>query len=447
MKQNFLLVPGTLLGIHGFLISQSGWTATTTNSPGQRAMHSMAHDSIRGRTVLFGGENNAAPLYGDTWEWNGSNWTAIFAMGPAARYAHALAFDSQLGQTLLFGGSGAIGYLGDTWTWNGSTWIPHILAPSPSARMGHAMTFDASRGKVLLFGGINSGAPMGDTWEWNGSAWSQLSATGPQPRIFHAMACDGHHTLMFGGYVDVNTFLGDTWEWAGTSWSQVATGGPTARRGHVLAFDGSRIILFGGQQADNTYLNDTWEWNYGAWTPVAGSSPAWRRFGAASFDGNNVLLFGGDGVTSRLGDTWQWVGRRASATPFGQGCGTPPLMLSPNSGAPPAINSTSQVMVTDMPGGLAFVALGWSRTHFGSYSLPVTLAGFGMPGCNMLQSSDVPAQPITIDGLGIGHYSLAVPNWSGIIGVSLSLQAWAPAPSANQAGVIVSNGVDWVIGY
>ena len=37
-------------------------------------------------------------------------------------------------------------------------------------------------------------------------------------------------------------------------------------------------------------------------------------------------------------------------------------------------------------------------------------------------------------------------NWGSLIGVPLYLQGWAPAPGANPAGVIVSNGIEWFIG-
>ena len=86
----------------------------------------MAYDSARGQVVLFGRENAANFLYGDTWVWDGANWTQKFPQtSPPAREAHAMAYDSAHGQVVLFGGSGAAslfgpGYLNDTWMWDGS---------------------------------------------------------------------------------------------------------------------------------------------------------------------------------------------------------------------------------------------------------------------------------------------------------------------------------------
>src|ERR1035441_6585189 len=53
-------------------------------SPSAREHHAMAYDSVRGRTVLFGGYDGSSYL-GDTWEWNGANWTQVATTGPSAR--------------------------------------------------------------------------------------------------------------------------------------------------------------------------------------------------------------------------------------------------------------------------------------------------------------------------------------------------------------------------
>jgi hypothetical protein len=42
---------------------------------------------------------------------------------------------------------------------------------------------------------------------------------------------------------------------------------------------------------------------------------------------------------------------------------------------------------------------------------------------------------------------LPLPNWSGLIGLHLYLQGWANAPGVNAGNTIVSNGIDWLIGY
>ena len=74
------------------------------------------------------------------------------------------------------------------------------------------------------------------------------------------------------------------------------------------------------------------------------------------------------------------------------------------------------------------------------------LATYGMPGCDLLHSAEAAAIPTTSTGTGTAIFSWPLPNWSGLIGLHIYLQGWAPAPGANTAGVIVSNGVEWVIG-
>ena len=70
-----------------------------------------------------------------------------------------------------------------------------------------------------------------------------------------------------------------------------------------------------------------------------------------------------------------------------------------------------------------------------------------MTGCWMLQSTDVLGQPAASTGLGAATYSLPVPFYASLLGVHVYLQGWAVAPGMNSANIIVSNGLDWQIGY
>jgi len=90
--------------------------------------------------------------------------------------------------------------------------------------------------------------------------------------------------------------------------------------------------------------------------------------------------------------------------------------------------------------------MGLNNQFFGPFSLPLTLAFIGMPGCNLHQSADVlglPTSPLTPATLS---YSLAIPNVSSLLGMHLYLQAYAYAPGVNPAQIIISNGIDWLIG-
>lgn len=431
------------------------WTQVATTGPIARGDHAMAFDSVRGRTLLFGGRSNS--ILGDTWEWDGASWLPqIAAPWPPARYRHAMVYDTQRQRTVLFGGtnslSGPIATFDDTWEWNGSVWT-QAATIGPIARADHAMAYDSQRGRTVLFGGLaaSGGSALGDTWEWDGTNWQQATTTGPLARVMHAMAYDSTRgkTVMFGGYDDVTlSALGDTWEWNGTTWTNPSNSGPPARWLHAMAFDShrDRTVLFGGGYS----FADTWEWDGTTWTLVVASAPSARMDHAMAYDSqrDKTVLFGGGGSLSTLrAETWEWTGSYSSiATAYGNGCGNPPLLLSPVAGARPIINTTAQASLSNIPTSLAFVALGWSRSGFGPFPLPLTLAGYGLPGCELLQSLDAAAQATAPTGQGTATYSLPLPNWSGLIGLNLHLQGWAAAPGVNAGGMVVSNGVEWVIG-
>ena len=58
---------------------------------------------------------------------------------------------------------------------------------------------------------------------------------------------------------------------------------------------------------------------------------------------------------------------------------------------------------------------------------------------------DHPGLTVVING-GTATFSLPLPNTAGLIGLHLYLQGWAYAPGANAGDMIVSNGVEWLIG-
>jgi HYR domain/Galactose oxidase, central domain len=101
----------------------SNWTQVSTSSaPSARFWHSMAFDSQRGKTRIFGGDHVAPFSLGpvnDTWEWDGANWTQdVTAAAPSPRAGHSMAYDSGRGKSIVFGGTdeGFPGvFYNDTW--------------------------------------------------------------------------------------------------------------------------------------------------------------------------------------------------------------------------------------------------------------------------------------------------------------------------------------------
>jgi hypothetical protein len=88
----------------------SNWTQISTSSaPSARFWHSMAFDSQLGKTRIFGGDHVAAFSLGpvnDTWEWDGGNWTQdVTSSAPSPRAGQSMAFDSGRGRSIVFGGT------------------------------------------------------------------------------------------------------------------------------------------------------------------------------------------------------------------------------------------------------------------------------------------------------------------------------------------------------
>ena len=433
------------------------WTRLAPlTSPSARHAHAMAYDAARQRVVLFGGNTSLTGSYaGDTWLWNDIDWLqSTPAASPVPRAGHAMTYDGLRQQVVLFGGRTQASTFGDTWEWDGVSWVARFPLQSPSPRSHHALAYDEARQRVVLFAGLGIGAiPLAETWEWDGTNWTQLTpAQNPSPRISTAMTYDAarQRVVLFGGSNGLATF-GDTWEWDGSNWAQSApVTSPPALQGHAMTYDAmsQRTVLFAS--AGSGLPGITWEWNGINWmqfTPP--SNPMGRAEHAMTYDAarQRVVLFGG--LTSVLvGDTWVrgTPPTQAFAMPFGTGCGSPPLGFVPDASGRPVLGGVGSATIVNAPTNIAGVALGWNNLSYGPFPLPLTLAGIGMPGCDLLQSADIvglgvsPLAPSTLS------FSLAIPNVPGLLGTNIYIQAYALAPSVNPLQVISSNGIHWRFG-
>ena len=243
----------------------TGWTLGAYG-PGHKYA-AMAFDSSRGRSVMFGGQASNGVMSNATFEWNGSVWTQpTFASQPSPRASHAMAYDAARQRIVMFGGVG-VGSMsqpapifGDTWTYDGIAWTLRASG-GPSARVGHQMAYDTVRQVVVMVGGGDqSGFAAPTVWEWNGSSWAQSApAVFPPLRSTAAMAFDPIRSavVLFGG-ASASATLNDTWSWDGTSWTQINTvPAVAARYAAGLEFDPVRqqLLLFGGflPQYPNAY--------------------------------------------------------------------------------------------------------------------------------------------------------------------------------------------------
>jgi hypothetical protein len=291
-------------------VASPDWRQKVISGPSARGNFGMAYDSVRQRTVLFGGVSTTN--LGDTWEYDGLAWVQRFpTTSPAARQGHAMAYDPVRQRTVLFGGTvgGA-----ETWEWNGTTWTQRFPTTSPPSRQYHRLAYHSGRGGVILTAGEGASGRLGDTWLWNGTTWTNLSTFVPVRRLF-AMGFDSSRSLavVFGGSGTSGVNLNDTHTLgAATGWTSAGGGTPPAPRNATrMAFDSARnvMVLFGGSDI-NGWPSLTAEYSATGWRTVTPlTQPPGRTTHEMVFDsarGQIVMFGGGNGSGSTLGDTWEF---------------------------------------------------------------------------------------------------------------------------------------------
>ncbi|MDA7936712.1 hypothetical protein N9B90_02115 [bacterium] len=284
------------------------------SGPSPRFTMSMAFDSSRNVSVMFGGYG-ASGFLGDTWEWDGSAWhERTPTNSPTPREASMMAFDASRGVCVLFGGVDSSGnHPGDTWEWDGQDWSLVATGGAGGRRNGD-MVFDAVKGVCVMHGGYN-GSWLNDTWEWDGASWNNVSSSnGMSVRNAHRMAFDRARgvTVLYGG--NFNGYNDETWEWDGATWSLINPTSPPGNRAiYSMCYDvvRQRVVMFGGRPDFNSESDETWEWDGTDWTLVLSPrSPIARHGASCVYDESRdeVVLFGGRSGSGFLGDTWVFDG-------------------------------------------------------------------------------------------------------------------------------------------
>jgi hypothetical protein len=270
-QEPYTPLKGEVWGWNG---TQWRMAAAAAGWPDSRSLSGVVYDTRRDKLVLYGGiAAVSSTRYGDTWEWDGRRWQEKAVAGPGPRDHHTMAYDSIRGKTVAFGGvlrDGTQLWPAETWEWNGAEWVkfpPAVL----TGRAHHAMAFDAKRGKVVLFGGITEDRKVqGDTWEWDGTAWKLAAVEGPPARARHRMAFDSRRgvIVLYGGN-GIQNVLDDTWEWNGSKWTAVTGSSVGKRFMHAMAYDPkrARVVLYGGSDGEQNF-DDTWERDDKGWTRV-----------------------------------------------------------------------------------------------------------------------------------------------------------------------------------
>ncbi len=257
--------------------------ATPVTTPPPLAFPAMCYELTRGVTVMFGGAlGSLSNPIAETWEWNGTNWTQrLPTLAPSGRYGAALAHDPVRGVTVLFGGQDVSGAQADTWEWNGASWSQVVTPTTPPVRQNHRMVYDPGRGTVVMFGGQVGFTLLGDTWEFDGTDWRTIqSDRSPAARPGMGMAYDPGRgaIVLFAGRTPQPT--NDTWELRLGQWHEFRLLTPPANRTNIgMCFDlqRGRMVVFGGSGGHV----DTWEFggvapsfaSYGVGCPGSAGTP------------------------------------------------------------------------------------------------------------------------------------------------------------------------------
>ncbi len=137
-RDNFVLFGGDINGEYRgstWIFNGTQWVEKNlTSKPSQRGKIQLVYDSHRDRVVLFGGEIGHfeyTDFYSDeTWEWDGATWLKREpALHPPAISMYSMAYDSHRHCTVLYGGITQTGFdpyhpvyeeNHDIWEWDGS---------------------------------------------------------------------------------------------------------------------------------------------------------------------------------------------------------------------------------------------------------------------------------------------------------------------------------------
>lgn len=219
---------------------------TTTNVPPPRVRARLGHDPVRGRTVLFGGQQVQPTSLTDTWEFDGVDWQSMpTTTAPAGLYGRGLVWSPQLGLVCQGGAPGGVpAASAGVYRWDGANWS-NLSAEYPFFCDRPGLAFDSARDCLVLHGGGGLSGPQRNTWEWHQGTWTQTASNvGPStPIVYDArrqcvVAVDG----------------GVTWEYRATGWlartlSPVPSNGPIwfdRHDGVVRVSPGSTIWSFDG---------------------------------------------------------------------------------------------------------------------------------------------------------------------------------------------------------
>lgn len=430
----------------GAIAPAQNWVLRQVPGPSPRAGHSMAFDSARGVTVLFGGLTASGQVLQDTWEWNGAAWllrSPATSPGSSGR----MVYDSARGVCVLLRSN-------ETWEWDGTAWA---LRATQNVQWPH-VAYDPVRARTVVLHQLATPTAPAIVMEWDGSTWQSIAtATGPFYSVM-SVAYDPS-TQRVCAYTPFQGFSSPTagarlWQWDGASWTSNAPITMGYNSGGVMVTMPPSLAIYGGTDAFTPIVGLYGPFsNVGQVTPA---SPGGRGGHAMAWDAarQRLVLFGGtfmtaSGILQTRGDTWEYVqgSITADSAPYGQGCGAPAPTLAAAPGSRPLLGTTFVADVGNTTLGATGMSWGTSGQMgpSGFFSqLPLDLAPWGMPGCPLHTSADGLANCTTAGGAT--QFLLAVPTSMSLIAVQVYLQAFTFRAAANPLQMVVSNGLQVTIG-
>jgi len=128
---------------------------------------------------------------------------------------------------------------------------------------------------------------------------------------------------------------------------------------------------------------------------------------------------------------------RASYFTFGSGCGG--VTLGAVSGARPVLGQTFRTRIANLGSGAVavFGLIGFSRTQWGAYTLPLDLGFLGIPGCRLYTSIDAMV-PLPFNNRS-ATWKLPIPALPELAGWRFYQQGLVIDASANPVGAILTN--------
>lgn len=438
--QSWTQVGGTVVFSDTWEYDGIAWTRLPVSDRPATSFPSLAYDTARERILLNGDES------GNAWEYGDGAWRRV-AASSGSRLGAKMAHDSARGRTVLFGGGGLLGTVADTREFDGVNW--HVVSPaaSPSPRSFQGMAFVPSRRRVVLFGGVHFSQPLGDTWEYDGVTWRQvITSHSPPARYGYGLCHDTgrDRTVLFGGAVgEVQVWANDTWEYDGVDWRQIHTPtAPSPRTMHGLCHDvlRGRTVLVGGW---NLSATETWEYDGADWTQVVTTREPTALGGyarhASAFDQarGRVVMF--DAF-----DTWELTPPEvATFASHGTGCagsaGVPVLAADPK--VPPALGARFPMTIAPVPSapGVVLVAFGTDLVQWRGVRLPID---FGSPSCHLWIGPESGANLLVAHSGRVVDFAIQIPSTRALVGVVIGTQALvADAAAPNGIGALTNAGV------